>query len=263
MRLQHVQSRRDRLACVDDDREPQLLGKRELLFGARCYRAEHAGYNDLADVAALEEYLASQTPENWTVAETAAVQRETGPRGPVASAPAIAVARLRRDYGERPALRDVTLELAAGETLAVLGPNGAGKTTLLRVLAALLRPTAGEVSVLGCSLPREAWKLRGRVGYLGHEPLLYRDLTGVENLRFQARLHGLEDLGTERISRLLDWVGMSRHADDLVRSLSAGMVQRLAVCRAALHEPDLLHSTAVKWNQVNNCSGTPVTGCAG
>ena len=174
------------------------------------------------------------------MAETAAVQRETGPRGPVASAPAIAVARLRRDYGERPALRDVTLELAAGETLAVLGPNGAGKTTLLRVLAALLRPTAGEVSVLGCSLPREAWKLCGRVGYLGHEPLLYRDLTGVENLRFQARLHGLEDLGTERISRLLDWVGMSRHADDLVRSLSAGMVQRLAVCRAALHEPDLL-----------------------
>jgi len=174
------------------------------------------------------------------VAETAAVQRETGPRGPVASAPAIAVARLRRDYGERPALRDVTLELAAGETLAVLGPNGAGKTTLLRVLAALLRPTAGEVSVLGCSLPREAWKLRGRVGYLGHEPLLYRVLTGVENLRLQARLHGLEDLGTERISRLLDWVGMSRHADDLVRSLSAGMVQRLAICRAALHEPDLL-----------------------
>jgi heme exporter protein A len=175
-----------------------------------------------------------------TVAETAAVQRETGPRGSVASAPAIAVSRLRRDFGERPALRDVTLELPAGETLAVLGPNGAGKTTLLRVLATLLRPTAGEVSVLGSALPREAWKLRGRVGYLGHEPLLYRDLTGVENLRFQARLHGLEDQGAERITRLLDWVGMSRHADDLVRNLSAGMVQRLAVCRAVLHEPDLL-----------------------
>ena len=126
------------------------------------------------------------------------------------------------------------------ETLAVLGPNGAGKTTLLRVLATLLRPTAGEVSVLGCSLPRESWRARGRIGYLGHEPLLYRDLTCAENLRFQARLHGLPGDGAGRIAELLDRVGMSRRADELVRNLSAGMVQRLAVCRAVLHEPELL-----------------------
>jgi heme exporter protein A len=137
-------------------------------------------------------------------------------------------------------LRDVTLELRQGETLAVLGPNGAGKTTLLRVLATLLRPTAGEVSVLGCALPREAWKARGRIGYLGHEPLLYRDLTGAENLRFQARLHGLEGEAAERIAELLDRVRMSRRAGELVGNLSAGMVQRLAVCRAVLHEPELL-----------------------
>ena len=137
-------------------------------------------------------------------------------------------------------LRDVTLELRQGETLAVLGPNGAGKTTLLRVLATLLRPTAGEVSVLGCALPREAWKARGRIGYLGHEPLLYRDLTGAENLRFHARLHGLGGEAAERIAELLDRVGMSRRAGELVRNLSAGMVQRLAVCRAVLHEPELL-----------------------
>jgi heme exporter protein A len=174
------------------------------------------------------------------VAETAAVQREAGPPGPVASSPVISLARLRRDYGERTVLRDVTLELSAGQTLAVLGPNGAGKTTLVRVLATLLRPTAGEVSVLGCSLPREAWKLRGRVGYVGHEPLLYRDLTSFENLRFQARLHGLPNDGAERIGWLLDRVGMTRRANDLVRDLSAGMVQRLAVCRAVLHEPELL-----------------------
>ncbi|HET9592794.1 MAG TPA: ATP-binding cassette domain-containing protein, partial [Solirubrobacterales bacterium] len=86
--------------------------------------------------------------------------------------PAIAVAGLRRDYGDRPALDGVGFELAASESLVVLGPNGAGKTTLLRVLATLLRPSGGEVRVLGCSLPREAWKLRGRIGYLGHEPLL-------------------------------------------------------------------------------------------
>jgi heme exporter protein A len=174
------------------------------------------------------------------VAETAAVQRETGLDSPVTSSPAIALARLRRDYGERTALRDVTVELAEGQTLAVLGPNGAGKTTLLRVLATLLRPSAGEAVVLGCSLPREAWKLRGRIGYLGHEPLLYRDLTAAENLRFQARLHGLPGDSAERIDELLDLVRMSRRADELVRNLSAGMVQRLAVCRAVLHEPELL-----------------------
>jgi heme exporter protein A len=147
---------------------------------------------------------------------------------------------LWRELGDRPVLRDVTVELGRGGTLAVLGPNGAGKTTLLRVLATLLRPSAGQVSVLGCKLPGQAWGARGRIGYLGHRPLLYRDLTGAENLRFQARLHGLAGDGEARIAMLLDRVGMSRWAGERVRSLSAGMVQRLAVCRAVLHEPELL-----------------------
>ncbi|HEY8000538.1 MAG TPA: ATP-binding cassette domain-containing protein, partial [Solirubrobacterales bacterium] len=87
-------------------------------------------------------------------------------------------------------LRELTLELGVGETLVVLGPNGAGKTTLIRILATLLRPTAGEAEVLGASLPRQAWKVRGRIGYLGHQPLLYRELSVIENLEFNARLHG-------------------------------------------------------------------------
>jgi heme exporter protein A len=155
--------------------------------------------------------------------------------------PAIAVAGLRRDYGDRPALDGVDFELAAGATMVVLGPNGAGKTTLLRILATLLRPSGGEVVVLGCGLPREAWKLRGRIGYLGHEPLLYRDLSGRENLRFHARLHGIAGEGAEaRIERLLVAAGMDRRGDDRVADLSAGMRQRLAVCRCVLHEPALL-----------------------
>ena len=155
--------------------------------------------------------------------------------------PAIAVAGLRRDYGDRPALDGVGFELAAGESLVVLGPNGAGKTTLLRVLATLLRPSGGEVRVLGCSLPDEAWKLRGRIGYLGHEPLLYRDLSGRENLRFQARLHGIRRAAAEaRIEDLLRAVGMHRRADERVAELSAGMRQRLSICRCVLHQPDLL-----------------------
>src|SRR4051794_4965501 len=147
---------------------------------------------------------------------------------------------LWRAFGDRAVLRDVNIVVPAGATLAVLGPNGAGKTTLLRILATLLRPTSGEVSVLGCALPRDAWRARGRIGLLGHEPLLYRDLTGAENLRFHARLYGLADEGVQRIDELLDQVRMSRRADELVRNLSAGMVQRLAVCRVLLHEPELL-----------------------
>ena len=154
---------------------------------------------------------------------------------------ALRLVGLRRDYGDRTALEGVGLELVAGQSLVVLGPNGAGKSTLLRVLATLLRPSGGEVSVLGCSLPREAWKLRGRIGYLGHEPLLYRDLTGRENLRFHARLHGLDGAATEaRIAELLAATEMERRADERVAELSAGMRQRLAICRCVLHEPELL-----------------------
>lgn len=155
--------------------------------------------------------------------------------------PAIHLAGLRRDYGDRAALEGVGLELAAGESLVVLGPNGAGKTTLLRILATLLRPSGGEVTVLGCTLPNEAWKLRGRIGYLGHEPLLYRDLSGRENLRFQARLHGLgRERGEQRIAEVLAAVGMEQRADGRVAELSAGMRQRLSICRCVLHEPELL-----------------------
>jgi heme exporter protein A len=170
--------------------------------------------------------------------ETAVQESGASPAGPDRDA-AIAVVALERDFGELIALDGVSFELPAGETLAVLGPNGAGKTTLLRILATLLRPSAGDVEVLGSSLPREAWRARGRIGYLGHEPLLYRDLTVAENLRFTANLHGIDDAG-ERIGGMLASVRLDRRADELVRNLSAGMLQRAAVCRALLHDPELL-----------------------
>jgi heme exporter protein A len=144
---------------------------------------------------------------------------------------------LARHYGEREALSDVSLTLGEGQTLVVFGPNGAGKTTLLRVLATLLRPHAGSVSVLGRRLPEEAWAIRGRIGLLGHEPLLYRELTARENLRFHARLHGI---GEERVQELLDAVAMGARANEPLRTLSRGMVQRVAVARAVLHDPELL-----------------------
>ena len=142
-----------------------------------------------------------------------------------------------RRYGERAALRDVSLELEPGRTLVVFGPNGAGKTTLLRMLATLLRPHAGEVRVLGRELPGDGYAVRGRLGFLGHEPLLYRELSGRENLRFHARLHRV---GPERVEAVLEAVGMRARAGDPVAELSRGMVQRLAIARAVLHEPELL-----------------------
>jgi heme exporter protein A len=151
--------------------------------------------------------------------------------------PAIELHGLARYFGERTALRDITLRVPAGATLAVLGRNGAGKSTLLRILASLLKPHAGELEVLGEPIPRRAHVVRGRVGLLAHEPLLYRDLTGRENLEYHAALHGVAG---ERVDQVLDAVAMERRADEPVRLLSRGMVQRLAICRAVLHEPELL-----------------------
>jgi heme exporter protein A len=155
--------------------------------------------------------------------------------GPAAAA--IQVAGLARHYGEREALSGVSLSLREGQTLVVFGPNGAGKTTLLRVLATLLRPHAGDVRVLGSSIPEQSWQVRGRIGLLGHEPLLYRELSARENLRFHARLH---DVAAERVEELLARVQLEQRADEPLRSLSRGMVQRAAVARAVLHDPELL-----------------------
>jgi heme exporter protein A len=150
---------------------------------------------------------------------------------------AVQVEGLSRHYGEREALSGVSLSLQEGQTLVVFGPNGAGKTTLLRVLATLLRPHAGDVRVLGCSIPDRSWAVRGRIGLLGHEPLLYRELSVRENLRFHARLHGVAG---ERVEQLLGLLQLQERADEPLRLLSRGMVQRAAVARAVLHDPELL-----------------------
>jgi len=152
-------------------------------------------------------------------------------------APAIELEDVGRAYGERTALAGVTLTLEPGRTLAVFGANGAGKTTLLRILATLLKPHAGRARVLGSDLPEDGWAVRGRIGLLAHDPLLYRELSGRENLRFHARLHGVPEA---RVEELLERVGLLGRGDEPVRTLSRGMAQRVAICRAALHEPELL-----------------------
>jgi heme exporter protein A len=144
---------------------------------------------------------------------------------------------LVRNFGERAVLRGVSLRVPAGASLAILGRNGAGKSTLLRILATLLRPHGGSVRIFDQSLPKQSWAVRGRIGLLSHEPLLYRELTGRENLTYHARLHGVD---AARVEEALAAVGMARRGDDPVRACSRGMVQRLAVARAVLHRPQLL-----------------------
>jgi heme exporter protein A len=136
---------------------------------------------------------------------------------------------LSKRFGDRRVFAGVDLELADGARLLVTGPNGSGKTTLLRVLAGLAAPTSGELE-----LPH-----RSRVGYLGHEPLVYRELTPLENLTLFARLYRLRE-GRERAGMLLERFGLWDVRHDRVSTFSRGMQQRLALCRVLLHEPELL-----------------------
>ncbi|MEZ0284493.1 MAG: heme ABC exporter ATP-binding protein CcmA [Thermoleophilia bacterium] len=146
---------------------------------------------------------------------------------------------LVKRFGDRRAVDRVDVDLAAGECLAVLGPNGAGKSTLLRMLATLLRPDSGTLAVCGHALPEEAGRARAEIGYLGHDPLVYLDLTARQNLELYADLYGLPDT-RRRVDDALDRVGLLARSFDLVRTFSRGMAQRLGLARVLLHEPRLL-----------------------
>ena len=155
----------------------------------------------------------------------------------MSSSEAVACRRLVRRFGERAALDGVDLAVAPGETLLLTGPNGAGKTTLLRVLATVLRPSAGDVSVAGHDLPRDARRARAAVGYAGHDPLVYPGLRARENLELYAALYGVDG---GAVGPALARVGLADRAGDLAGDLSRGMLQRLALARATLHGPELL-----------------------
>jgi heme ABC exporter ATP-binding subunit CcmA len=144
---------------------------------------------------------------------------------------------LVRRFGKRAALDGLDLRVGEGEFVLVTGPNGAGKTTLLRVLATVLRPSAGAVSVGGHELPRAADRARPLVGYVAHGPLTYPGLSARENLALYAALYGVPD---ERVGPALDRVGLGARGADIVSEFSRGMAQRLALARACLHGPALL-----------------------
>ncbi|HKT37382.1 MAG TPA: heme ABC exporter ATP-binding protein CcmA [Ktedonobacterales bacterium] len=168
-----------------------------------------------------------------------AVPTEMDGRMPVEQSKAVVVTRVRKAYGLRPVLRDVSFEVAAGQCAAVLGPNGAGKTTLLRILATLTRPAQGNVSIAGYDALHEAHTVRRLVGYVGHAPLLYDELTARENLLFFARMYGLPE-AESRVDALLARVGMRSRANDRAGTFSRGLAQRVALARGILHSPQVL-----------------------
>ena len=144
-----------------------------------------------------------------------------------------------RSFGERRAVDGVDLQVRPGDRVAVVGPNGAGKTTLLRILATLLRPEAGTLRIAGAAIPKQSQAARAHIGYLGHDPAVYLDLTAQQNLELFCDLYGVPD-PPKRIAAALGRVGLLARTHDPVRTFSRGMAQRLGIARLTLHAPRLL-----------------------
>jgi heme exporter protein A len=142
----------------------------------------------------------------------------------------IAARGVGRRFGDKRVLRSVDLEVPAGGFALVTGPNGSGKTTLLRLCAGLALPSDGELQV---DAPREG------IGFLAHDPLVYRELTALENLELYGRLYRVAER-KERIGMLLERYGLWEARHERVAAYSRGMTQRLALCRVLLHDPELL-----------------------
>ncbi len=145
---------------------------------------------------------------------------------------------LARLFGRQRAVDNVTFALQAGESMALFGPNGAGKTTLLRLLAGLLRPTTGTAVIGGADARGDA-VVRGRVGLISHQTMLYPALTALENVEFAARLHGVLSPAAASLAAL-ERIGIAERRNALVKTLSRGMQQRVSIARATVHAPAVL-----------------------
>lgn len=152
---------------------------------------------------------------------------------------AIETKKLTKVFGDRKALDKVSIEVPEGAFLSIFGPNGAGKTTLVRTLATLSRATSGTALVAGFDAKEEPDKVREHIGLISHSPMLYPDLTAMENLMFTAQLYGVVN-AEERVRELLRAVELDHRRFDVVRTFSRGMTQRLSIARALMNDPDVV-----------------------
>jgi ABC-2 type transport system ATP-binding protein len=150
---------------------------------------------------------------------------------------AIRLENVKKSFGARESLGGISLAVEKGDLFGYLGSNGAGKTTTIRILLDLIKPSSGEVSVMGESADREA--IRRRIGFVLDSDGLYNAMTARENLEFYAKLYGVRDSGP-KIAARLESVGLADRANDRVGSFSKGMRQRCALARALVHDPDIL-----------------------
>jgi len=146
---------------------------------------------------------------------------------------------LKKSFGNFDALRGVDLHVKRGEFMTLFGPNGAGKTTLIKLLATLTSPTSGTLSVYGYDVRKDVNNIRSVIGVISHDPYLYDNLSAFENIKFFGTLYGLDDVDN-RARSVIKQVGLERRMNDLVRTFSRGMKQRLTVARAIVHEPKIL-----------------------
>lgn len=152
---------------------------------------------------------------------------------------AIEARGLIRRFGAVLAVAGVSLTVRTGEFLTIFGPNGAGKTTLLRVFCGLLRPSGGDLTLMGLSSRSDPALVKRRIGFIAHASFLYGGLTARENLIFYARLYDVPH-AEGRVDAMLQQVGLGERAGDPVRTFSRGMQQRLTIARALLHDPELV-----------------------
>lgn len=154
-------------------------------------------------------------------------------------APALRVTGIEKRFGARRVLKSVDFELPQGASLVIFGPNGAGKTTLLRILSTLDRPSKGTCEALGLSYKEQVDEVRGCIGFITHNPMLYLDLTARENLVLFARLYGVDD-PDKAADEMLSLVELKHRANDKVRGFSRGMTQRIAIARAFINDPRIV-----------------------
>ena len=153
------------------------------------------------------------------------------------SKPSIAAQDLAFSYGEKRAVDGVSFSVGQGEILGFLGPNGAGKSTTIKMLTGQLKPSSGQIEILGMQMPQERTSIQGRIGVCFEEKNLYPTMSAVQNLRFFARLFGVRDFDP---MPLLERVDLADRAKDRVADFSKGMRQRLMMARTLVNQPDVL-----------------------